>query len=331
MVISRSIEGFRGETCFMLITDSVTLERTTYPLEIKGTIKMRLIEHLNLVKTQTGREAKTLRIGNGTEFGGKQLITECVRRSIVVKFTTPYNSSQNGRAEVSNNVVVIMARKLILAGHLLKTIWLEAVIAACYLLNLLLSRRLSGRSPLEVKYSRKPYVGYLRVYSYKAYFLRHDIVHGDKFMDRTIVARLIGYEGDNIYRIWIPEQRKVKRLSYILFDEHTFDIVTRDEEEIFDPGDFDLLDSGGAYTLAKGVTVMESPAPRTYSATESSGSSTDVETPPTEDDEPDIEHEDLEFRTPNVSRSTSGTKLTRRSRRRACPSQKARDRENLES
>jgi hypothetical protein len=117
----------------------------------------------------------------------------------------------------------------------------------------------------------------------------------------------------------------------VLFDEHAFDIATRDEEETFDPGDFGLLDSGGAYAPAKGVTVMKSPAPRTYGATESSGSSTDVETPPTEDDEPDIEHEDLESRTPNVGRSTSGTELTRRSRRRVCPSQKARDRENLES
>jgi hypothetical protein len=94
MVISRSIEGFRGETCFILITDSVTLERTTYPLETKGTVKMRLMEYLNLMKTQTGREAKTLRIDNGTEFGGKELVAECVRPGIVVKFTTPYNSSQ---------------------------------------------------------------------------------------------------------------------------------------------------------------------------------------------------------------------------------------------
>jgi hypothetical protein len=35
----------------MLITDSVTLERTAYPLETKGTTKMRLIEYLNLMKT----------------------------------------------------------------------------------------------------------------------------------------------------------------------------------------------------------------------------------------------------------------------------------------
>jgi transposase InsO family protein len=187
----------------MLITDGATLERTAYPLEIKGTTRMRLIEHLNLVKTQTGREAKTLRIDNGTEFGGKELITEYVRRGIVVKFTTPYNSSQNGRAEVSNNVVVIMARKLILAGYLPKTIWLEAIVAACYLLNRLLSRRLGRKSPLKIKYSRKQHVGYLRVYSYRAYILQYDIVRGDKFTNRTIAGRLIDYEGDNIYRVWI--------------------------------------------------------------------------------------------------------------------------------
>lgn len=205
VVVSRSIEGFRGETCFMLVTDGASLERTAYPLETKGTAKMRLVEHLSLVKTQTGREVRTLRIDNGTQFGGKELATECARRGIVVKYTTPYNSSQNGRAEASNNVVVVMARKMILASHLLKTMWPEAVVAACYLLNRLPSRRLNGKSPLEVKHGRKPYVGHLRVYGCKAYVLRHDIARGNKFVDRTIAGRLIGYEGDNIYRIWIPE------------------------------------------------------------------------------------------------------------------------------
>jgi hypothetical protein len=117
----------------------------------------------------------------------------------------------------------------------------------------------------------------------------------------------------------------------MLFDEYAFDVVTRDEEETFHPADFGLLDSGGAYTPAKGVTVTDSPAPRIHSTTESLGSSTGVETPPTEEAEPDIEGEDLESHTPNVGRSNSGSELTRRSRRRAYPSQKARDRENLES
>jgi hypothetical protein len=115
----------------------------------------------------------------------------------------------------------------------------------------------------------------------------------------------------------------------VLFDEYAFDIVTRDEEKTFHPADFGLLDSGGAYTPAKGVTITESLALRTYSTTESLGLSTGVETPPTEDAEPDIKGEDLESHTPNVSRSSS--ELTRRSGRRVCPSQKARDRENLES
>jgi hypothetical protein len=134
-----------------------------------------------------------------------------------------------------------------------------------------------------------------------------------------------------IYRVWIPGQRKIKRSSHVLFDERAFDVATRDEEETFDPGDFGLLDSGGAYTLAKGVTITKSPAPRIHGATESPGSSTGVETSPTEEAELDIEGEDLESHTPNVGRSNSGSELTRRSGRRAYPSQKARDRENLES
>jgi hypothetical protein len=98
----------------------------------------------------------------------------------------------------------MLARKLILAGYLPKTIWLEAVVVACYLLNRLPSRRLGRKSPLEIKHSRKQHVGHLRVYSCKAYILRYDITRGDKLTDRTITGRLISYEGDNIYRVWIP-------------------------------------------------------------------------------------------------------------------------------
>jgi hypothetical protein len=115
----------------------------------------------------------------------------------------------------------------------------------------------------------------------------------------------------------------------MLFDEYAFDVVTRDEEETFHLADFGLLDSGGTYIPAKGVTITESPALRIYSTTESLGLSTGIKTPPTEDAEPDIKSEDLESHTPNVSRSSS--ELTRRSRRRVYPSQKARDRKNLES
>jgi hypothetical protein len=47
--------------------------------------------------------------------------------------------------------------------------------------------------------------------------------------------------------------------------------------------------------------------------------------------EHDIKYEDLESRTLNIGRSNSNTKPTRRSRRKVYPSQKVRDRENLES
>jgi hypothetical protein len=124
----------------------------------------------------------------------------------------------------------------------------------------------------------------------------------------------------------------------MLFDEHAFDVITGGEEETFDPADVSLLDSGGTYTLVKGVTTAstELPALRIYSTIESLGSNKSVERSSTEadlynDDQPDIEHEDLDSRALSVSRSTSGIKLTRRSGCRVFPLQKARDRGDLES
>jgi hypothetical protein len=80
----------------------------------------------------------------------------------------------------------------------------------------------------------------------------------------------------------LAQNPSIQRSSDILFDEHTFDVATRDEEETFRPVDFGLLDSGGAYIPAKGVTtiVTESPAPRIYGTTESPGLSRAVNSQP---------------------------------------------------
>jgi hypothetical protein len=73
--------------------------------------------------------------------------------------------------------------------------WQEVIVAACYLLNRLPSRRQDVKAPLEVKHGRKPYVGDLRVYGYKACVLRYDIAHGENFMDSTIAGRLYWLRG----------------------------------------------------------------------------------------------------------------------------------------
>jgi hypothetical protein len=102
--------------------------------------------------------------------------------------------------------------------------------------------------------------------------------------------------------------RSEVQVMYVLLDEHACDVATGRKEETFDPADFSLLDSEGACAPAKRVTTAgtESPAPRIHGAIESLGSNKSVETPSTEadlhnDDQPDIEHEDLESRTQTLA------------------------------
>lgn len=48
--------------------------------------------------------------------------------------------------------------------------------------------------------------------------------------ERAHSGHLLGYDSTNIFRIWIPSQRKSIRMRDVLFDENT----------IYDPSELDL-------------------------------------------------------------------------------------------
>ncbi|SMY29766.1 unnamed protein product [Zymoseptoria tritici ST99CH_1A5] len=195
------------------------------------------IQDLNAwVKNQTGRNIQTLHIDGGREFGGNKIVNFCADNGIELIITTLKNSESNGRIEVSNHLVCVLARKLLSRGRLGKTHWQSAVEVAVYIIKKTLLLALKGKSPYQVlaehfKWPRtKPYIGNLRIFGCTAFVLDQELARGDKFEDRATTGRLVGFEGDNIYKVYLPLEHKVVRSVNVTFDEAHFE--TPDEDYV---------------------------------------------------------------------------------------------------
>lgn len=226
-VVTVSNEGVGRVHYYTLFTDSTTLYRHVYFSPTKDGAGHHFKQHDAYTNTQLGRRTKRYRIDGGREYGRNQLKAYAVEHGIELMMTTPHNSEQNGRAEVSNHIVNTLARKLMLQGQLPQLLWPEAVKAAVYLLNIMPSDTL-GKSPwqalaeLEGFEPHQPYLGHLKAYGCAAYVLDHGVRRGDKFKARSKAGQLVGYEGTNIYLVWLPDDHKVVRSTNVTFDESKF-------------------------------------------------------------------------------------------------------------
>ena len=120
------------------------------------------------VEKQLSLSIKAVRSDNGGEYIG-ELRRELLRGGIRVETSAPYTPEQNGVAERMNRTLVESARSMIHAQGLGQEYWAEAVVAAAYIRNRVISRSTDGKSPHELWYGKKPTVRHLRVWGCIAY------------------------------------------------------------------------------------------------------------------------------------------------------------------
>ena len=151
---------------------------------------------------------------------------------------------------------------MLLQSKLTKGFWPEAVSAAVFILNRMPSKRLKGGSPYPVVAETfqwtpsLPYVGNLRAYGCTAFVYDHSLVRGDKFAPRAKKGTPVGFEGDNIYRVWIPQDHKVIRSTNVTLDWRRgacrYSSVTEDS-----PNDVWAAGDGVAAGAAAGVVAAK--------------------------------------------------------------------------
>ncbi|KJZ71835.1 hypothetical protein HIM_06271 [Hirsutella minnesotensis 3608] len=182
------------------------------------------------------------------------------KKGISAEPSAPNTQAQNGGAERFGGIVIEKARKMRIAAKLPHDLWKETVEAACYVWNRtpraprppvdLPSQSASPsdpedqqvlwKTPLEL-FTRKDQPEqhkHLRAYGCRAYAMTADAQLGRKKLQkldpRAHIGYLVGYNSTNIFRIWIPQLKKVISTRDVIFDERTFFDGKREQEPLLE-------------------------------------------------------------------------------------------------
>jgi hypothetical protein len=157
------------------------------------------------VETATGRKISRLRSDGAFDMSAWK--EYCQRFGIAQELSAPYSSSQNGLAERAIRTTIDDVCTLLRDSGLNHSFWAEAAAYSIYTRNLITSRRLPGRIPLESFTGKRQSVSHLRVFGVKCW-AKIPTVHGvqvtggSKLDPRSVVCRFLGYAtGSGNYKV----------------------------------------------------------------------------------------------------------------------------------
>ena len=143
------------------------------------------------------------------------------------RLTAPYTPEQNGLSECENRTNVQMARTFMYSNEdaqFPKTIWAELVRTSVYILNTTGRSGIEDKSPYELWFGKAPRIHHLRIIGSTCY--AHVPSEKRKKMDtKAIKGYLIGYDGDERYRICIKGSSKLIFSRDVKFEEKPADCV----------------------------------------------------------------------------------------------------------
>lgn len=164
-------------------------------------------------------KVKGFRTDRGGEFTSTEFETYCSELGINRFLTAPYTSQQNGVTERRNQTIVGMARSLLKSKKVPGRFWGEAVNTAVYLLNRAPTKSVTGMTPYEAWYHKKPKVHHLRVFGCVGH-VKIVKPHLSKLEDRSTPMIFLGYEkGSKAYRLYDPKGNKVHVSRDVIFEE----------------------------------------------------------------------------------------------------------------
>jgi hypothetical protein len=155
----------------------------------------------------------------------------------------PHTKQPVGGGERAGGVIRPRALSMQLTANLPGELWPETWQAAAYIHNRSPREQNSWKTPREtlLKWLRanskdvadlmdQPDTTNLYSYGCRAYLLRNEVLAdqdrvANKTRPRTHIGYLVGYQGSNIYRIWVPQNSEIVTVRDVEFNE----------DEIFDP------------------------------------------------------------------------------------------------
>ena len=147
--------------CCLVVTDDYSRFSWVSFLKTKDETIDSLMALFKRIENLYQRRIKRIRSDNGTEFKNSKMEEFCDERGILHEFSAPYTPQQNGVAERKNRTLIETARTMLADSKLPINFWAEAVSAACYTLNRVLTVKKFNKTCFELINNRKPNLKYL--------------------------------------------------------------------------------------------------------------------------------------------------------------------------
>ncbi|VFQ80258.1 unnamed protein product, partial [Cuscuta campestris] len=175
---------------------------------------------------------------NGTEYRNTPLATFFESLGILFRFSCPYTSQQNGRAERTIRTLNNTIRTLLFQANLPPEFWVEALHMATHLFNILPTTTLNNRTPHEALYRTPPSYTHLRVFGCLCY-PNLSATAPQKLAPRSARCIFLGYpESQRDYRCLDLTTHKIIVSRHVTFDESCFPYAPQSS-----PSSYDFLDT----------------------------------------------------------------------------------------
>ncbi|GFR67435.1 transposon Ty2-C Gag-Pol polyprotein [Elysia marginata] len=152
----------------------------------------------------------------GGEFVSSEFSSLLVENKIKHEKSAPFSPHQNGTAERAWRTLFDMARCLLLQSGLPKTIWPYAVMAASYIRNRCINKRL-GIIPFEAVTNKKPNMKNMQQFEKPGYAF---VQNPKQLNDRSEKGCFVRFDRDSpAHLVYFPDSEAVKKVRIVKFLE----------------------------------------------------------------------------------------------------------------
>ena len=211
-----------GHRYYALFLDDFTNFLWTFPIANKSQVHSIFIQFRAHIKTQFEREIKCFQCDNGKEYDNAHFHKFCELNGMMFRFSCPYTSPQNGKAERKIRTINNIIRTLLAHASLPSHFWHHALQMATYLLNILPNKKLALQTPTKILYQKDPSYSHLKVFGCLCYPLIPSVTR-NKLQPRSTPCVFLGYPSNHRgYKCYELSSRKIILCRHVIFDENTF-------------------------------------------------------------------------------------------------------------
>ncbi|GJR94789.1 ribonuclease H-like domain-containing protein [Tanacetum coccineum] len=214
------VSSMSGYKYYVLFLDHYLHFLWVYPLHRKSDAQSKLLHFRAFIKTQFNREIKAFQCDHGGEFDNNSLHELFATNGIQFRFSCPRTSQQNGKSERMIRTINNVVRSLLFQARLPPEYWVEALLTATYLLNILPSTSINNDIPYTKLFNKPTSYTHIRTFGCLCYPYTFPPY---KLAPRTTPSIFLGYAYNHRgYRCLDLNTNKIIISRHVTFDETVF-------------------------------------------------------------------------------------------------------------